>query len=148
MITSSSNLASAAGGDVTTRRPIRFYREIQLLRYLFCIVKQLDSLSTSEWLEVNVSNECISKVGARLYTNWLHQTYIIQNSCAAWWNKFGGTEWHVRHESAWQNTNITLHSILVIQYNTIFILYLFLKLLFIPVFTCTCYQLQIHVSLK
>jgi hypothetical protein len=33
------------------------------------IVKQLDSLSTSERLEPNVSNECISKVGACLYTN-------------------------------------------------------------------------------
>jgi hypothetical protein len=37
------------------------------------IVKQLDSLSTSKRLKVNVSNECISKVGACLYTNQLHQ---------------------------------------------------------------------------
>jgi hypothetical protein len=86
------------------------------------IVKQLDSLSTSEWLGVNVSNECIPKVGACLYTNRLHQTYIMWNSCAAWWNKFGETEWHVRHESAWRNTNIALHTILVILYDTLFIL--------------------------
>jgi hypothetical protein len=39
-----------------------------------CIVKQLDSLSTSELLEPNVSNECFSKVKACLYTNRLHQT--------------------------------------------------------------------------
>jgi hypothetical protein len=44
------------------------------------------------------------------------------NSCAAWWNKFGETEWHVRHESAWRNTNSTLHARLVIQYDTLFIL--------------------------
>jgi hypothetical protein len=86
-----------------------------------CIVKQLDSLSTSEWLEWNVSNECIPKVGACLYTNRLHQTYIMWNSCAAWWNKFGETEWHVRHESAWRNTDITLPTILVILYDTLFI---------------------------
>jgi hypothetical protein len=44
------------------------------------IVKQLDSLSTSEQLKPNVSNECISKVGACLYTNH----YIRRKGCAAW----------------------------------------------------------------
>jgi hypothetical protein len=50
-------------------------------RKLWAIVKQLDSLSTSEWLGVNVSNECIPKVGARLYTNRLHQTYTHLKDC-------------------------------------------------------------------
>jgi hypothetical protein len=27
------------------------------------------------WLKQNVSNECISRFGASLYTNWLHQKY-------------------------------------------------------------------------
>jgi hypothetical protein len=43
------------------------------------IVKQLDSILTSERLEVNVSNECISKVGACLYTNQLHQTKELRS---------------------------------------------------------------------
>jgi hypothetical protein len=43
------------------------------------IVKQLDSLLTSEGLEPNVSNECISKVGACLYTSQLHQTKRLRS---------------------------------------------------------------------
>jgi hypothetical protein len=114
-------------GEITSTGS-RFDESLSAVNYsqklflgLQTIVKQLDSLSTSEWLEVDVSNECIPKVGARLYTNRLHQTYIMWNSCAAWWNKFGGTEWHVRHGSAWWNTNTTLHTILVILYDTLFI---------------------------
>jgi hypothetical protein len=41
----------------------------QFFKQWLGIVKQLDSLLTSERLEPNVSNECISKVGAWLYTN-------------------------------------------------------------------------------
>jgi hypothetical protein len=52
---------------------LRYLVEVQFVERQF-IVKQLDSLSTSKQLEQNVSNECISNVGASSYAVQLHQT--------------------------------------------------------------------------
>jgi hypothetical protein len=87
---------------------------LQFKKWLQVLWNSWTHFAQSNQLKHNVSNECISEVGASLNTNQLHQKYHDE------------IEWHASDESTWRNTNVALQARLVIPY--LVIPYLYLKI--------------------